>query len=134
MVSALVLLVIVFAAMTALAHAAAPLWLWTAAGLVLLVALGESTRGFIPGLLLIALWVGWLLLAAANLPDLRRGLLSRRLLALVRRILPRISATEQEALDADSEEIAAVTGWSKRSVQRALESGLRKLRDGMHAP
>ncbi|MCP5145298.1 MAG: acyl-CoA dehydrogenase [Gammaproteobacteria bacterium] len=118
MVSALVLLVIVFAAMTALAHAAAPLWLWTAAGLVLLVALGESTRGFIPGLLLIALWVGWLLLAAANLPDLRRGLLSRRLLALVRRILPRISATEQEALDAgtvwfDGEIFSGKPDWQK---------------------
>lgn len=51
--------------------------------------------------LLATLWVVFLLIAAAlNLPPLRRALISNRLLGIFRRLMPPVSATEREALEA----------------------------------
>jgi acyl-CoA dehydrogenase len=51
--------------------------------------------------LLVSLWVAFLLIAAAlNLPPLRRALISNRVLGAFRRLMPPVSATEREALEA----------------------------------
>lgn len=50
---------------------------------------------------LVALWVAFLLLAAGlNVPPLRRALISNRLLILFRKLMPPVSPTEREALEA----------------------------------
>ena len=46
------------------------------------------------------LWIALAALACLNLEDLRRDFISRRAMAMYRRMLPRVSATEQAALDA----------------------------------
>jgi acyl-CoA dehydrogenase len=46
------------------------------------------------------LWIVLILIAALNLVDVRRDIVSRRLLAVYRRMLPRISQTERDALEA----------------------------------
>ena len=94
----------VFAAATLLvfvllAYFRAPVFVWSAAAGVIgatwatVLGLGATTNA-----VLFAAFVA--LAAALNLPALRRRVLSDPLLALYRRILPDMSPTEKEAIDA----------------------------------
>lgn len=88
-----VVLAVVVAAWV-LGYFAAPLWLWTlAAAATLGVAGGGSVS-----------WVSWIVFvfiaAVLNVPALRRTLVSAPLLRVFRGVLPQISQTEREALDA----------------------------------
>ena len=74
-----------------LGYLGAPLWLWTALAAGILFALGAGAGW----------WIACGLLAVVfNLPALRRALVAAPLLRVFRKILPRISQTEREALDA----------------------------------
>jgi acyl-CoA dehydrogenase len=68
-----------------------PLWAWTLAAAALLFAVTSN-------------WIVWTVFAAAaallNIPALRRKILTDRILATYRRILPDMSQTEKEAIDA----------------------------------
>jgi acyl-CoA dehydrogenase len=88
-----------FAAVVALAALRAPIFVWSAAlgvmGAFWAVILGfDATTNAVLG-------AGFLLLAAVlTVPALRRRVLSDRVLAVYRRILPDMSSTEKEAIDA----------------------------------
>lgn len=85
-----------------LAYFRTGLWLWTAAALLLVWSVAPA-GGVVFNLLL---W-GAVLSSALilNLPALRRPVLSRPLLALFKRMLPPLSDTEREALE------AGTVGW-----------------------
>ena len=66
--------------------------------LVLLIAytwLGDGGRAW-----LIVLWVLFALCVALNIEELRRDFLTRRIMSLFRKMLPQISETERDALEA----------------------------------
>jgi acyl-CoA dehydrogenase len=84
---------------TGLAYVRAPLWSWTVVGgalLAVLTAIGAAG--------VVTLTVLWILFAGLallfNLRPLRRGLITRHILRVFRRLLPRMSDTEREAIDA----------------------------------
>ena len=94
--SGLIFILIVIAVLWALAYSAAPLWLWTAAAGIGLVAEGWLTHA-VP----IVGWVVFLVLAVGlNLRPLRRVLVTDHLLGWFRKVLPPISETERIAIDA----------------------------------
>ncbi|WP_260843145.1 acyl-CoA dehydrogenase [Sedimenticola selenatireducens] len=64
------------------------------------VLLAYSFWGCASGLWLLALWVLFLGMCLLNLPGVRRNHISRRLLAVYRTMLPPMSKTEREALEA----------------------------------
>ncbi len=85
-----------------LAYFRAGVWLWTVAAFGLLAA-NTATGGMFGSLLV---WIPAALLALiVNLPALRRFVLSRPLLTLFKRMLPPLSETEREALE------AGTIGW-----------------------
>ncbi len=97
----------------ALAFSGAPLWLWTLAAAAGLYGLGVPSW----------LWIGFAVLAALfNLPPLRR-LLSRAILGLVRamKLLPAISATEKQAIDAGTVWVEAELFSGKPDFRRLME-------------
>jgi len=123
----LVLLIGCVAGAFVLAMRRAPLWGW-AAGLAAVLFVwqsgmlhggpGDLETGFFG-------WVGWLVvaaLAALSVPGIRRGLLVKPLFKTIKGILPKVSATEQAALDAgtigfDAELFSGQPDWDKlRSV------------------
>src|SRR6185312_987236 len=92
-------------------------WVWTAAGAAFLV--GVSLRsGLVPGWRA-TLWTAYVAAAAVVLiPRLRRGLISDPLLNWFRKVMPQVSQTEQEALDAgtvwwDGELFSGQPDWNK---------------------
>jgi acyl-CoA dehydrogenase len=99
--NALLIVIIIFAAVAVFAYHRLPALAWLvgiAIGLGVLTGVGDLPR---PGLSV--LWVAYVLGALLLYPTpLRRVLLSAPLLSLFRRILPRVSQTEQEALEAGS--------------------------------
>src|SRR3970040_1611322 len=74
----------------ACAYLRLPLWAWTLAFGVLVVSTAN----------MILMGVFLVLALLLNLPPLRRALISNRVLAVYRRILPDMSQTEKEAIDA----------------------------------
>src|SRR5579863_2698031 len=94
--SGLILALVLIAVLWALAYFAAPLWLWTAAAGLSLLANGwlhhsEQSAG----------WVVFLVIAIAlNARPLRRLLITDHLLVWFRKVLPPISETERIAIDA----------------------------------
>src|SRR5262245_20305477 len=103
--SELVLIALCIAGAFLLAMRRAPLWAWTLAlAAALLVWQSGILRGQLgqlaPGLLGTLGWVVVAILAALSVPSIRHAVLIRPLFRRVKRILPRVSATEQEALDA----------------------------------
>jgi acyl-CoA dehydrogenase len=109
-------------AAVALGFFGAPLWLWTLATLGGLAVAGAS-------------WP-WLVLAGAillplNLPDLRRRLLSGPALRLTRRLglLPSISDTERQAIDAGTVWIDAELFSGRPDWKRVLAVGYPDLTD-----
>jgi acyl-CoA dehydrogenase len=84
---------------TVLAYQRAPLWVWTAVGAAALVAMTITEMIGAVGTTL--LWVLFVILAALfNIRPLRRQLITPHLLRAFRRVLPAMSDTEREAIDA----------------------------------
>jgi acyl-CoA dehydrogenase len=110
-------IVAIVAMVWGLAYFRSPLWLWTlaaAAGLALI------TLWFSPAAVAKTLmWSVFVLLAAVlNVLPVRRALVSRPVFALFRRILPSMSDTEREALEAgtvwwEAELFAGKPRWEK---------------------
>jgi acyl-CoA dehydrogenase len=112
----LIILVILIAAWVCAYHRYTALG-WTA---VIAVGLGALTsKGDLPQSALIVLWAVFAIGAALLNPSpLRRAVLGTPLLALFRRILPQMSQTEQEALDAgtvwwDGDLFSGKPDWNK---------------------
>jgi len=72
----------------------------TATGVLVALIVAYSIFGPGPLWWKTLLWIALVPLAALNLVDLRREVLTRPLLAIYRRMLPRISQTERDALEA----------------------------------
>jgi acyl-CoA dehydrogenase len=75
-----------------------PLWIWTVATALILAA--ASLTAFVSPILLSILWVFFALIAFFNITPLRRMLISRPVFSLYKKIMPAMSSTEKEALDA----------------------------------
>jgi len=109
--------VIVVALIWVFAYHRAPAWLWTAAAAAGLGALWVS--GSATPVVLALAWIIFAILALLLNPGpIRRALLSAPLLAVFRRILPQMSSTEKEALDAgtvwwDGELFSGKPDWKK---------------------
>ncbi len=89
----------VVAVVLALAFFRASLWSWLAALLVVVPAVAVTYRISADALLVIGILLA-LVVALLGIPFLRRWLISYPLLLIFRKILPHVSHTEQEALDA----------------------------------
>jgi acyl-CoA dehydrogenase len=96
--------VVVVVGFFALAYIDAAGWLWSA-GIALVIALGWSLHA-VPAVLALIFGVALVVLAIPlNVPALRRSLISDGVLATFRRILPQMTATEREAIE------AGTVGW-----------------------
>src|SRR5688572_25799103 len=92
----------------ACAYLRLPLWAWSIAFAALVVSTGN----------MILMGVFLVLAVLLNLPPLRRALVSNRILAVYRRILPDMSQTEKEAIDAgtvwwDADLFSGKPDWDK---------------------
>jgi acyl-CoA dehydrogenase len=109
-------LVLLFGVPIALAYRRTDLRTSTAAlGALLLVYTFFGDGGFLWKLILWILFAG---LAFLNVENLRRDLLTRRVIGIYRRMLPRMSKTEQDALEAgnvwwDGELFSGMPDWRK---------------------
>jgi acyl-CoA dehydrogenase len=109
-------LLILIATPIALAYRRTPL---TPATLILgAILLVYSFLGPGPFWWKLTLWIGFAPIALANLVELRRDLVTRRLLETFRKMLPRISQTERDALEAgnvwwEGELFSGNPDWSK---------------------
>ncbi|MGR8922093.1 MAG: acyl-CoA dehydrogenase, partial [Gammaproteobacteria bacterium] len=65
-----------------------------------LLALGQLASGMLSGLFMLVAWVAWAGMLAMNFSALRHKYLSGPALATVRRVMPPMSQTERDALDA----------------------------------
>ena len=116
------LLILSIVAFAVLAMRRAPLWQWAVAALIIGALTRISTDN---GLWLMTDALGWVfaLLPAAilgllSLPQVRKVVLTGPAYGLVKSILPRVSRTEQEALDAgtvgwDAELFSGKPDWTK---------------------
>ena len=94
--SGLIFALIVIAVLWAFAYCAAPLWLWTTAGALALVAEGWRCHAAPT-----VAWIVFLVVATPlNLRPVRRMLVTNHLLGWFRKVLPPISETERIAIDA----------------------------------
>lgn len=99
-----------------MAYALAPLWVWTVAtGIGLAVLWVASSTGSV---LLKLAWLIWLPLALSNIPIFRQRVIAGGLLRLYRRLLPAMSNTEREALEAgtvwwDAELFSGHPSWPR---------------------
>ncbi|HYR35062.1 MAG TPA: acyl-CoA dehydrogenase [Burkholderiales bacterium] len=113
---------VAIAAFLVLAYFGAPLLAWTIAGGALLWYLSVAAGfGATTNAVLAAVFV---LLAALNIPWLRRAAFTNRVLAVYRRILPDMSQTEKEAIDAgtvwwDADLFSGKPDWDKLLAVRA---------------
>ncbi len=87
------------AVLVLLAYFRAPIFVWTAA-VGVMGGTWATVLGFAAGTNAVLAALFFALAAAANLPALRRKLFSDPVLAIYRRILPDMSQTEKEAIDA----------------------------------
>jgi len=113
----LLIIFVVVAVIWVLSYYRAPAPVWT-----VLIALGLGWVSAVApwsNSVIVALWIAFIIAALLDNPTpLRRALLSRPLLALFRRILPRMSQTEREALEAgtvwwDGELFSGRPDWGK---------------------
>lgn len=121
--AALVFAGLLIAAGLALAMHRAPMWLWAAAGAIALVAWQSglfaghySTPN--PGLLGLLAWLPVVVLGLLSIPGVRRSLVVEPAFRMVKGILPKVSETEQQALDAgtvgfDAELFSGQPDWNK---------------------
>src|SRR6266850_3811108 len=111
------------AAFFLLAYFGAPIVWWTAAAAALLWYLSVvAAFGFTTNVVLAVLFV--LVAAVLNIPPVRRMAISNHVLALYRRILPDMSQTEKEAIDAgtvwwDADLFSGKPDWDKLLALRA---------------
>ena len=107
----------VIAVIWALAYFCVPAWVWTIVAAAGLLALGYS--GCAPPVVMALAWIIFAILAVLLNPGpLRRALLGASLLGVFRKILPAMSSTEKEALDAgtvwwDGELFSGKPDWKK---------------------
>ncbi len=121
--ASLIFVLLVVAGAMLLAMREAPMWLWAAATAVAtllwqsgLVQIGEAQTGW--SLLAAVAWVPVAILVALSIPALRRSLVIEPAFHLVKGILPKVSDTEQQALDAgtvgfDAELFSGKPDWAK---------------------
>ncbi len=113
----LVFAIAALASLIVLAYLEAPILAWTLVAAALLAYLGAAA-GF-GGATMTVIGVLFVAVAAVlNVPALRRAILSDRILAIYRRILPDMSATEKEAIDAgtvwwDADLFSGRPDWDK---------------------
>ena len=109
-----VLLLVALVAVLALGMVRAPLWAWAVSvGVLTLLATGGS---FDP-----ESWIAWLpflALAVLSIPAVRRSLIIAPVFAQIRKILPKVSDTEAQALEAgtvgfDAELFSGTPDWDK---------------------
>ncbi|HET6388248.1 acyl-CoA dehydrogenase [Hyphomicrobium sp.] len=109
-----VLLLVAVIGFLALGMLRAPLWGWAAAvGVFTLLATGGSIGPIS--------WIAWLpfaALAVLSIPSVRRSLIIAPVFAQIRKILPRVSDTEAQALEAgtvgfDAELFSGTPDWDK---------------------
>ncbi|KKB10952.1 acyl-CoA dehydrogenase [Devosia geojensis] len=110
-------------AFIALAMRESPLWQWGAAALVLGIA-ASIIGGFGAVGVVLALLPGIVLLTLA-VPGVRKAVITAPAYGMVKRILPKVSRTEQEALDAgtvgwDAELFSGRPDWTKLTGIRPL--------------
>ncbi len=111
------------AAVTALAMRRAPMWLWAIAAVVATYLwqsglVDGQHDGPELGLLSLVGWIPALLAVLMAIPAVRRLLLVEPAFAMVKKVLPKVSETEQEALDAgtigfDAELFSGHPDWEK---------------------
>ncbi|TMG89313.1 MAG: acyl-CoA dehydrogenase, partial [Betaproteobacteria bacterium] len=113
----LVWLGVVVAGFFALAYGNAAGWLWTGA---IAAALAAAWGAHLMPLLVVIVLAGLLVVLAIslNFPPLRRALISDGVLAVFRRILPPMTPTEREAIEAgtvgwDAELFSGRPDWGK---------------------
>ena len=117
MLTSLFTLVAVIAVIWALAYHAADAGLWT-------VALGAGLIGLtivspLPASLLVVLWLGLIAFALiGNIKSIRQSLLTAPIFKIYKSLLPQMSQTEQEALDAgtvwwDGDLFSGKPDWNK---------------------
>jgi acyl-CoA dehydrogenase len=117
------LIVAAIAAFLVLAYFGAPILWWTVAAAVFLSWLSAvAAFGFTTKVVLAAVFV--VVAALLNVPLIRRKLISDRVLAIYRRILPDMSQTEKEAIDAgtvwwDADLFSGKPDWDKLLAVRA---------------
>jgi acyl-CoA dehydrogenase len=116
----LVLLILALCAFLALGMARAPMWAWAAA-VGLLTLLAEAGGGDASAGLHLLSWLAWapfVVLAALSVPAVRRSLIIAPVFAIVQKILPKVSDTEAQALEAgtvgfDAEIFSGNPDWNK---------------------
>ncbi len=109
---------IIVALVFVLAMRRAPLWAWAAlvAGITFVAQSGPFGFWSLIG------WIPALVLAALSIPEIRRALVVRPTFRMIKSVLPRVSDTEQQALDAgtvgfDAELFGGRPDWNKlRSI------------------
>jgi acyl-CoA dehydrogenase len=117
MASTLIALVLVVITIWVLAYHAASAAAWTAVVGILLLA--ASATGTIGGALAGLLWFGFLAAAViGNIKSLRIAVLSAPIFAIYKKLLPQMSSTEQEALEAgtvwwDGDLFSGKPDWNK---------------------
>jgi len=122
MATTVFLLLVLIAAM-GLAIWRAPLWVW-ALGVAVATYLWQTPLTHGPGYepsatsLRVLAWLPALLLGALSIPALRRSILVEPAFRMVKKILPKVSDTEQQALDAgtvgfDAELFSGTPDWAK---------------------
>lgn len=107
-----------------LAYVGAPLWVWTLAS-ALAYAAGVVTGG-LGAVASVVLGVPLVLLALLNVVPLRRALITRPVFATFKKVLPEMSSTEREALEAgdvwlEAEMFRGRPDWSKLLTFRYTE-------------
>lgn len=121
--SIVIFVLLAFAAATLLAMKRAPLAAWAAAAAVLVLTWqlgffsGETGAPAFSIWLLLA-WVPVAILGLLSIPTVRRSLIVKPAFGAVRKILPKVSETEQAALDAgtigfDAELFSGTPDWEK---------------------
>lgn len=117
MVTLLLLILLIVSFFWGLAYLRAPLWVWTATTTAILIGMTKwcplSTSWHM------LLWILFVMVAVPlNLPFLRQKLFTKYVFNLYRKLLPAMSSTEKEALEAgtvwwDGELFSGKPNWSK---------------------
>ncbi|CDP52875.1 Butyryl-CoA dehydrogenase [Devosia sp. DBB001] len=120
----LIVLLLGLVALGALAMLRSPLWQW-AVGLLVIGMLLRLSAGFSLDFWLFLLLVPGILTALLTVEPIRLALLTGPAYRMVKAMLPRVSTTEQEALDAgtvgwDAELFSGEPDWSKLTSIRKL--------------
>jgi acyl-CoA dehydrogenase len=113
----IIIIVCVLIVSLACAYFRTRLWAWTLATIVTILAVGIGLQAPTPMWVLLGIFVV-LVALPLNVRPLRRALFAAPLLALLKRVLPKISETEQVALDAgtvgfEGELFAGKPDWAK---------------------